>query len=148
LWDNRPEVESFYHLSDCPVAGKACSGTACFVARHLNSHHWAQAQKQPARVYCLGQCFAAPATGDGSRARPFVDVRSREAIVLGRLANGGARTLDAYTRLGGFHWDEKECEKIIAALKLTSLCGLGTGLAEFAESALRHYGKELELCWR
>ena len=46
------------------------------------------------------------------------------------------------------YWDEKDCEKIIAALKLTSLCGLGTGLAEFAESALRHYGKELEPCLR
>jgi NADH:ubiquinone oxidoreductase subunit F (NADH-binding) len=46
------------------------------------------------------------------------------------------------------YWDEKNCEQIIAALKLTSLCGLGTGLAEFAESALRHYGKELELCLR
>jgi formate dehydrogenase iron-sulfur subunit len=46
------------------------------------------------------------------------------------------------------HWEWKDCEKIIAALKLTSLCGLGTGLAEFAESALRHYGKELESCWR
>jgi formate dehydrogenase iron-sulfur subunit len=46
------------------------------------------------------------------------------------------------------YWDEKECERIISALKLTSLCGLGTGLAEFAESALRHYGKELELCLR
>jgi NADH:ubiquinone oxidoreductase subunit F (NADH-binding) len=42
----------------------------------------------------------------------------------------------------------KECERIITALKLTSLCGLGTGLAEFAESAWRHYGKELELCLR
>jgi len=46
------------------------------------------------------------------------------------------------------YWKEKECEKVISALKLASLCGLGTGLAEFAESALRHYGKELELCWR
>jgi NADH:ubiquinone oxidoreductase subunit F (NADH-binding) len=44
------------------------------------------------------------------------------------------------------YWDEEESEGIISALKLTSLCGLGTGLAEFAESALRHYGKELELC--
>jgi NADH:ubiquinone oxidoreductase subunit F (NADH-binding) len=46
------------------------------------------------------------------------------------------------------YWDEEECGGIISALKLTSLCGLGTGLAEFAESALRHYGKELELCLR
>jgi NADH:ubiquinone oxidoreductase subunit F (NADH-binding) len=46
------------------------------------------------------------------------------------------------------YWDEKDCEKIVEALKWTSLCGLGVGLAEFAESALRHYGKELEPCLR
>ena len=40
-------------------------------------------------------------------------------------------------------WSSEQCDKIIAALRLTSLCGLGTGLAEFAESALHHYGKEL-----
>ena len=63
--------------------------------------------------------------------------RRIEQIFAEILRNGGAN-----------YWDEQECERIIAALKLTSLCGLGTGLAEFAESALRHYGKELELCWR
>jgi len=46
------------------------------------------------------------------------------------------------------HWEEEGCERAISALKLASLCGLGTGLAEFAESVLRHYGKELELCLR
>lgn len=38
-----------------------------------------------------------------------------------------------------------ETKRIISALKLTSLCGLGTGLAEFIESALRHYGSELKV---
>ena len=37
-----------------------------------------------------------------------------------------------------------EWEEIVSALKLASLCGMGTGLAEFAESIQRHYGKELE----
>jgi formate dehydrogenase iron-sulfur subunit len=46
------------------------------------------------------------------------------------------------------YWEEKDCERVVSALKLSSLCGFGTGLAEFSESALRHYGKELELCWR
>ena len=45
---------------------------------------------------------------------------------------------------------ERKCEweDIIAALKLTSLCGLGMGLAEFAESISRHYGRELAACFR
>jgi len=44
------------------------------------------------------------------------------------------------------------CEKskpmeIVSVLAMTSLCGLGTGLAEFAQSALRHYAEELESCF-
>lgn len=37
---------------------------------------------------------------------------------------------------------------IIAVLKQTSLCGLGTGLAEFAESILRHYPAEVQKCFK
>ena len=29
-----PEIESFYHLNGCDLAGCACTGTACFVARN------------------------------------------------------------------------------------------------------------------
>ena len=36
---------------------------------------------------------------------------------------------------------------IVSALKLASLCGFGTGLAEFAESVLRHFAGELEPCF-
>lgn len=43
--------------------------------------------------------------------------------------------------------ERKECAEIVAALEMTSLCGLGTGLAEFARSALRHYAEELEPCF-
>jgi hypothetical protein len=38
-------------------------------------------------------------------------------------------------------------EEIASALRATSLCGHGTGLAEFAQSVLRHYGEELAACF-
>jgi NADH:ubiquinone oxidoreductase subunit F (NADH-binding) len=42
---------------------------------------------------------------------------------------------------------KSEWAEIVSALKLASLCGMGTGLAEFAESIQRHYGRELESCF-
>ncbi|XBH11741.1 NADH-ubiquinone oxidoreductase-F iron-sulfur binding region domain-containing protein [Edaphobacter paludis] len=38
--------------------------------------------------------------------------------------------------------------EITSALEMTSLCGFGTGLAEFAKSVLRYYAEELESCFR
>lgn len=43
--------------------------------------------------------------------------------------------------------DETEWREIVAALKLASLCGLGSGLAEFAESVAEHYASELRQCF-
>ncbi len=40
----------------------------------------------------------------------------------------------------------EEFHRVVSALALTSFCGLGTGLAELAESAVRHYSKELASC--
>lgn len=65
----------------------------------------------------------------------------------------GSRRVEAFLRDvltsgAANHWDKATCEQIIHALRDTSLCGLGTGLAQFAESCLRHFGKELELCCR
>ena len=37
----------------------------------------------------------------------------------------------------------KEFRSLVGNLKLASFCGHGTGLAEFAESVLRYYEKEL-----
>ena len=92
-----PEVESFYHLRGCDLARRACQGTACFVAR--NSLGEAQPCEDP-RVYCLGRCFESPATGL-SELRPHIEVHSREAVVLKRMVEGGARSLDDYWRGGG-----------------------------------------------
>lgn len=123
-----PDVESFYLLSGCSLTGKACSGTACFVARHLNPQRWAEAEKQHPQVYCLGQCFAAPAVAVG-RARTRVEVRSREGIVLGRLVRGNGRTLNAYTAQGGYRALEKAVmltpEQIVQAVELSGLRGRG-----------------------
>ncbi len=44
--------------------------------------------------------------------------------------------------------ERQEWEEITAALKLTSLCGYGVGLAHFAESVCAHYGKELAPCFK
>lgn len=40
-----------------------------------------------------------------------------------------------------------EWRDLIAALKSASLCGFGTGLAEFAASVERHYSEELQACF-
>jgi formate dehydrogenase iron-sulfur subunit len=57
---------------------------------------------------------------------------------------GGQRFVElaATGDIGTVEWRE-----IDAALLATSLCGLGTGLAEFTTSALRHYQEELTPCF-
>lgn len=47
---------------------------------------------------------------------------------------------------GRTHCELNEFEDIVAALRSTSLCAMGTGLADFAESVLRYYREELETC--
>jgi len=120
-----PEVESFYHLRGCDLTGRACVGTACFVAR--NSSGEAHPGCDP-RIYCLGRCFESPAT-DISDARPNIEVHSREAIVLARLAQGGARTLEAYRRCGGYRVLEKALaaprEAVLDAVERSGLRGRG-----------------------
>ncbi len=51
------------------------------------------------------------------------------------------------SRLGSMSERAEWCD-IVAALKLTSLCGLGTGLADFAESILRHFPAEVQPCFK
>jgi formate dehydrogenase iron-sulfur subunit len=43
--------------------------------------------------------------------------------------------------------DRDQWQELIHTLAMTSLCGHGTGLAEFAASVVRHYGPELESCF-
>lgn len=55
-----------------------------------------------------------------------------ENVLQGGTSSGTAKT----------EWDE-----IVTALAQTSLCGLGTGLAEFAQSITWHYAEELKACF-
>ena len=124
----RPEVESFYHLPHGEFVGKACQGTACFAARHFNPARWAEASENNPRVYCLGECFAAPAKGQ-TKPRPPVKVTARAGIVLGRIAAGGARTMAAYQQQGGYAALTKALasppEAVLAAVEKSNLRGRG-----------------------
>jgi len=120
-----PDVESFYHLPRGEHTGKACQGAACFAARHLNPTLWDEASAQNPRIYCLGECFAAPVKGQ-TNPRPPVKVFSRHGIVLGRIANGGARTLAEY---GDYAALAKALryppEQVLAAVEASGLRGRG-----------------------
>jgi NADH:ubiquinone oxidoreductase subunit F (NADH-binding) len=126
--NNRPEIDSFYHLTTTNVSGEVCQGTACFVARRLNPSRWQQAESQEPRVYCLGKCYAAPATGAGAE-RPIMEIRSRQGTILNRVASGGARTLESYVRQGGYQALDRAlkqpAEEIILAIEHSGLRGLG-----------------------
>ncbi len=49
--------------------------------------------------------------------------------------------------LDGKRGPKPEFEAVVNALQLTSLCGLGSGLAAFASSIIRYYGQELSACF-
>jgi len=123
------EVESVYHLQGCELTNRACQGTACFVAR--KSRRDPEAVGVP-RVYCLGRCFEAPAIGLSDR-RPRVGVHSREAVVLERLAWGGAPTLASYRASGVYRALEKAlAESLAEVIEAIDHAGLrGRGGAAF-----------------
>jgi NADH:ubiquinone oxidoreductase subunit F (NADH-binding) len=95
-----------------------------------------QADLQPERVYCLGRCYAAPVSGTKvvEDERPTIEVHTKEAIVLERLVDGGARTLDRYKHCGGYAALEKALrEKPEAIVREVEQSGLrGRGGAGFA----------------
>src|SRR5687767_13627365 len=83
-----PEVASFYHLDDrSSLEGRACAGTACFVARRRDPARWLAAEASPSRVYCLGKCYASPSATDTTN-RPRVGVRAARTVVLERVVGG------------------------------------------------------------
>lgn len=58
----------------------------------------------------------------------------------------GAARIEALFAAGE-HIDRDEWQTIVRVLGATSLCGHGSGLAEFARSVITHYGKELAACY-
>lgn len=126
-----PHLESFYHLHDLhdkDLADHGCRGLACFVARGNDPATWRRACELPARVYCLGKCYRAPAAG-GDPERPLVAVHAREAIVLRNLVAGGVATLDAFRSRGGYralaHALQRPPEEVVRAIEASELRGRG-----------------------
>jgi NADH:ubiquinone oxidoreductase subunit F (NADH-binding) len=60
----------------------------------------------------------------------------------------GSRRIEKMFISRGSKGDEEEWLRIVSALRSTSLCGHGTGLAAFAESVLRYYGEEVAPCFK
>lgn len=122
-------VDSFYHLRSGELAPDACCcGTACFVARQTASRKVQKPDERGSRIYCLGKCFAAPSRVCDA-GWPVMSVRSSEAIVLPRLAQGGAPTLESYRKLGGYQSLEQALhrtpEAIVEEVERSELRGRG-----------------------
>jgi NADH:ubiquinone oxidoreductase subunit F (NADH-binding) len=121
-------IDSFYHLARTGDVEQFCQGTACFVSRHLNPRRWSSAVSGQERVYCLGNCFAAPASSKDV-ARPQIRGLSREPIVLGPIIDGPISSLDASTARGGYSALEKALAQtradLLHAVELSDLRGRG-----------------------
>jgi len=96
----RLAAESFYHLAHLSLAGRACQGLACFAARNDAPHRWEVAHGNTPPLYCIGQCYRAPAAV-GDDARVHVQVASPVSVLLENVILGGVRTLEAYVGHGG-----------------------------------------------
>jgi len=116
-------TDSFYHLADVSLSGRACSGLACFVARAGDER---LVDTPP--IHCLGKCYAAPATTE-TRGSPRCVVASPRSVVLERIANGGARALSEYVATGGYealaraHATDRE--QLIETVERSGLRGRG-----------------------
>ncbi len=123
-----PAVESFYHLPGGSLSGKACNGTACFAARRLNPAVWSRAESQPARVYCMGECYAGPSPNP-EFALPNVACSARQPVLLERLLRGNARALSSYRAHGGYRGLEAALQSpgqsVVEALETSALRGRG-----------------------
>jgi NADH:ubiquinone oxidoreductase subunit F (NADH-binding) len=122
------KADSFFHLRAVTIGDQACQGTACFLARHRDPATWERAAHASPRVYCLGRCFAAPATA-ADTGRPHVEVAAPRAVVLDRASAGGAPTFTAYRASGGYQALEQALRlgpsAIVSEIEASGLRGRG-----------------------
>jgi Respiratory-chain NADH dehydrogenase 51 Kd subunit len=121
-------IDSFYHLSKEDNAEQFCQGTACFVARHLNPDRWSTAVHREQRVYCLGNCFEAPASSNDT-GRPKMAGHCRESVDLGAILDGPCRSFPAYSARGGYQALEQALDQprneLLETIELSGLRGRG-----------------------
>lgn len=124
----QPDVESFYQLDGVDLGSVSCQGMACFAARHTAGDRWEQIEGRSPRVYCLGKCYIAPASGR-DESQPVAKVHCRRPVVLERIASGGALTLEAYRACGGVIALERvlaePAERVVAEVETSQLRGRG-----------------------
>ncbi len=95
LLKSGPEVDSFYHLAEVEMTQRRCRGLACFAAQHRDPDAWRAAVAQWPPVYCLGKCYAAPATTEVTL-EPVIQAYCDDPIILDGVADGSKRSLAAY----------------------------------------------------
>jgi NADH:ubiquinone oxidoreductase subunit F (NADH-binding) len=122
------QIASFYHLAGGLRSSAVCHGLACFAARHLEPERWRESCHREPSITCLGKCYAAPATS-ADPAPPVVEVRSARAVVLDRVASGGAPRLDEYVAKRGYAALVRalgtEPEQIVREVEASGLRGRG-----------------------
>ena len=118
----------FYHLQQPDLNGIACRGLACFAARADMPQRWQRAQSGAAPLYCLGQCYCAPAVA-GENSAPLISVQSRNAVLLGDVLAAPLCDLSAYQHAGGGQ-----------ALRLALASGSANIIEQIAASDLRGRG--------
>jgi formate dehydrogenase iron-sulfur subunit len=95
------DVDSFHHLYDECLAGRACRGLACFVARHDAPERWRHACQHGTHIHCLGRCYGAPALADDA-GRPAVAAVVDDPVVLRTVGPAAATSLPEYRARGGY----------------------------------------------
>lgn len=122
------ESSSFFHLDGVEVEGLACSGTACFVARHRDPRRWTEAERATTPLRCAGSCHVAPALA-GDDARPVVVAATETPVVLERIAAGPVTGIKEYATVGGYgaleHARSLGPDAVIDALEASMLRGRG-----------------------
>ena len=118
----------FYHLQQPDLNGMACRGLACFAARADAPQQWQRGQSGTAPLYCLGQCYCAPAVA-GEDLPPLIAAQSRHAVLLGGILAAPLHDLSAYQQAGGGQ-----------ALRLVLASGSAAVIPQIAVSGLRGRG--------
>jgi formate dehydrogenase iron-sulfur subunit len=96
-----PEVDSFYHLADVEMTHRRCRGLACFAAQAQDRAGWSAALAQWPPVYCLGKCYAAPASTETPQ-EPIVEAHCSDPIILDGVVDNSMRSLADYRSRGGY----------------------------------------------
>ncbi len=122
------EIKSFYTLNKGLPERAKCSGTACFVASKSMGIELQDQSNYDKRIYCLGKCFAAPASSQ-DKSIPRIANFSRKSVLVGPLMGHQYASLDQYMHENG-----------MSALKAALSMSPDSVISEIEKSGLRGRG--------